>query len=182
MTTRTLYVNFTDTVTLTCDACHRSKVLPATTVKDLPQPLKVRCPCGAVFGVTVVIRACYRKPTRLLGTGVTVVIRACYRKPTRLLGTYATRDAQTGQLRSGGQMIVENLSHTGLGLRPLAPPIVQINDVLLVTFTLDDPQHTLIQTAVRVRQIADGCIGGEFLDHGAFTTTNRILGFYLRPS
>jgi hypothetical protein len=158
-----LYVNFTDTVTLTCDACHRSKALPATTVKALPQPLKVRCPCGAVFGVTV-------------------VIRACYRKPTRLLGTYATRDAQTGQLRPGGQMLVENLSRTGLGLRPLAPHSVHLHDVLLVTFTLDDPQHTRIQTAVRVRQVADGCIGGEFLDHGAFTATNRLLGFYLRPS
>ena len=102
MNTHALYVNFTDTVILACDACHRSTTLPAATVKDLPQPLKVRCPCGAVFGVTV-------------------VIRSCYRKPTRLPGTYGTRDAQTGQLRTRGQMIVENLSRTGLGFRPLTP-------------------------------------------------------------
>src|SRR4051794_12975916 len=97
---RVFYVNFTDTVILACDACHRSKTLPAATVKDLPQPLKVRCPCGAVFRATV-------------------VIRSCYRKSTRLPGTYATRDAQTGQMQTRGRMIVENLSRTGLGFRPL---------------------------------------------------------------
>ena len=163
MNTHVLYVNFTDTVVLACDACHRSKALPAATVKDLPQPLKVRCPCGAVFGVTV-------------------VIRSCYRKHTRLPGTYATRDAQTGQLRTRGQMIVENLSRTGLGFRPLSPPTVSLDEVLLVAFTLDDPQHSPIQKAVRVRRIADGCIGAAFLDHDAFTDTNRLLGFYLMPS
>src|SRR5215831_2182842 len=99
MHTHVLYVNVTDTVTLACEACHRSKTLPATAVKDLPQPLTVRCPCEA----------------------------------------------------------------------------------LLVAFRLDDPQQSLIQTAVRVRRIADGGIGGEFLDHDAYTDTNRILGFYLRP-
>jgi hypothetical protein len=163
MHTHTLYVNFMDMVILACDACHRSKTLPAATVKDLPQPLKVRCPCGAVFGVTV-------------------VIRSCYRKPTRLPGTYATRDAQTGQMQTRGRMIVENLSRTGLAFRPLLPPPVRLDEVLLVAFTLDDLQHTPIEKAVRVRLIADGCIGGEFLDHGAFTDTNRILGFYLMPS
>ena len=162
MDTRVLYVNFTDTVILACDACHRSKALPAATVKDLPQPLKVRCPCGAVFGVTV-------------------VIRSCYRKQTRLPGTYAARDAHTGQMQTRGRMIVENLSRTGLRFRPLVPPRVQIDEVLLVAFTLDDPQQSPIQKAVRVREIADGCIGGEFLDHGTYTDTNRLLGFYLRP-
>jgi hypothetical protein len=162
MPTHVIYVNFTDTVTLACETCHRSKTLPAATVKDLPQPLKVRCPCGAVFGVTV-------------------VIRSCYRKSTRLPGTYAIRDTQTGQLRARGQMIVENLSRTGIGLRPLGPHTVRLDEVLLVAFTLDDPQHSPIQKAVRVRRITDGGIGGEFLDHDAYTDTNRILGFYLRP-
>src|SRR5215470_13234721 len=88
MNTHTLYVNFTDTVTLACEACHRSKMLPAAAVKDLPQPLKVRCPCGALFGVTV-------------------IIRSCYRKKTQLPGTYTQRDPQTGQVQAHGQLIVE---------------------------------------------------------------------------
>jgi PilZ domain len=162
MNTHVLYVNVTDTVTLACEACHRSKTLPAATVKDLPQPLTVRCPCGALFGVTV-------------------ISRSCYRKHTQLPGTYTQRDAQTGQVHARGQMIVEDLSRTGLGFRPRGPHAVRVHDVLLVAFRLDDPQQSLIQKAVRVRRIADGRIGGEFLDHDTYTETNRLLGFYLRP-
>ena len=162
MKTHVLYVNVTDTVTLACEACHRSKTLPAAAVKDLPQPLKVRCPCGALFGVTV-------------------LIRSCYRKQTQLPGTYTHRDAQTGQVQARGHMIVEDISRTGLGFRPLGPHTIRVDEVLLVAFSLDDPQQTRIQKAVRVRRIADGRIGGEFLDHDAYTETNRLLGFYLRP-
>ena len=145
MNTHVLYVNVTDTVTLACEACHRSKTLPATAVKDLPQPLTVRCPCGALFGVTVILRSCYRKHTQLPGTS-------------------SQRDAQTGQVHARGQMLVEDLSRTGLGFRPLGPHAVRVHEVFLVAFRLDDPQQSLIQTAVRVRRIADGRIGGEFLD------------------
>jgi len=162
MKTHVIYVNFADTVTLACEDCHRSKTLPAAAVKDLPQPIKVRCPCGALFGVTV-------------------IVRAFYRKKTQLPGTYTQRDPQTGQVQAHGQLIVEDISRTGLGLRLLGSHAIRVNDVLLVAFTLDDPQHTLIQKAVQVRRIAAGRIGGEFLDHDAYTDTNRILGFYLRP-
>jgi hypothetical protein len=162
-TSRVLYVNYTDTVVLACDACHRSQTVPAASLKGGPQLLKVRCPCGEVFTVTV-------------------VIRSSYRKPTWLPGTYATRDAQTGQMQIHGRMIVENLSRTGLGFRPLAPPSVRVNAVVQVTFTLDNPQQTLIQKAAQVRWIEGGFIGAAFLDPDAFTETNRILGFYLRPS
>jgi hypothetical protein len=160
MKTHIIYVNFTDTVTLACEACHRRKTLPAAAVQDLPQPFKVRCPCGVLFGVTV-------------------IIRSFYRKKTQLPGTYAQHDTQTGQLHARSPMIVEDISRTGLGFRPLGPHTVRVNDVLFVAFTLDDSQQTPIQKTVRVRRIADGCIGGEFLDHDAYTDTNRILGFYL---
>ncbi len=53
--------------------------------------------------------------------------------------------------------------------------------MLAITFTLDDKQQTNIQKSVRVRRIDNYFIGAEFLDHDAYTDTNRILGFYLRP-
>ena len=65
MKTHVIYANLIDTVTLVCEECHRSKTLPAADVKDLPQPLKVRCPCGALFGATIVIRPFYRKKTHV---------------------------------------------------------------------------------------------------------------------
>ncbi len=78
-------------------------------------------------------------------------------------------------------MIVEDISRTGLGLRTVCKHNVCVNDVLLVTFTLNDRQQTAIRKTVRVRRIDDCCIGAEFLDHDAYTDTNRILGFYLMP-
>src|SRR5262249_60851213 len=56
-----LFVNAPDPVPRPGAPCHGRKPLPAPAVKDLPQPLTVRCPCGALFGVTVIIRSCYRK-------------------------------------------------------------------------------------------------------------------------
>ena len=41
------------------------------------------------------------------------------------------------------------------------------NDVLAVTFTLDDKQQTGIQKSVRVRRIDNYFIGAEFIDRSA---------------
>jgi hypothetical protein len=58
---------------------------------------------------------------------------------------------------------------------------ILVNDVLSVTFTLDDKQKTDIRKSVRVRRIDDRFIGAEFVDRDTYTDTNRILGFYLMP-
>ena len=78
-------------------------------------------------------------------------------------------------------MIVEDLSRTGLGFRTRYRHTIQVNDVLSITFTLDDKQKTDIRKSVRVRRVNDRFIGAEFVDHDAYTDINRILGFYLMP-
>jgi hypothetical protein len=162
MQTPTIYANLTETVTLVCEQCHRCKALKAAAVKDLPQPLKIRCSCGATFEVNIVIR----QP---------------YRKKTRLPGTYVKYDIQTGQILEQSRMIVEDISRTGLGFRTMYRHAIQVNDVLSLTFTLDDERKTDIRKSGRVRRIDNRFIGVEFVDHDAYTETNRILGFYLMP-
>jgi DNA invertase Pin-like site-specific DNA recombinase len=162
MPTQTIYANLNECVTLVCAQCRRSKTLEATVVKDLTQPLTVKCPCGATFGVHI-------------------IIRRFYRKKTRLPGVYVKRDPQTGQMLEQGRMLVEDISWAGLGLRTQAPHSVRPNEVLTVTFALDDPQHTRIQKAVQVRRIDRCFIGAEFLERDAYTDTNRMLGFYMMP-
>ena len=162
MQTHTIYANLSESVTLVCKQCRRSKALEAAIVKDLPQPLKVKCPCGATFEVNI-------------------IIRQFYRKKTQLPGVYVKRDIQTGQILEQGRMTVEDISWTGLGLRTLSQHAVLVNDVLAVTFTLDDKQQTGIQKSVRVRRIDNYFIGAEFIDRSAYTDTNRMLGFYLMP-
>jgi hypothetical protein len=162
MQTHAIYTNLSESVTLVCEQCHRSRALQAATVKDLPQPLKVRCPCGVTFGVNI-------------------IIRQFYRKKTRLLGTYVKHDPQTKQILEQGRMVVEDISRTGIGLRTLGRHAILVNEVLSVIFTLDDKQKTDIQKSVRARRIDDRFIGAEFIDHDTYTETNRILGFYLMP-
>jgi hypothetical protein len=93
MQTHAIYTNLSESVTLVCEQCHRSRALQAAAVKDLPQPLKVQCPCGATFGVNI-------------------IIRQCYRKKTRLPGTYVKHDPQTHQILEQGRIIVEDISQT----------------------------------------------------------------------
>ncbi len=162
MQTHAIYTNLSESVTLVCEQCHRSRALQAADVKDLPQPLKVRCPCGATFGVNI-------------------IVRQFYRRKTRLSGTYVKHDPQRNTILEQGRMIVEDISRTGLRLRTMCRHTILVNDVLSVTFTLDDKQKTAIQKSVRVRRIDDCFIGAEFVDHDAYTDTNRILGFYLMP-
>jgi hypothetical protein len=85
MQTHTIYTNLSESITLVCEQCGRSKALQAAAVKDLPQPLKVRCPCGATFGVNI-------------------IIRQFYRKKTRLPGLYAKHDTQTNKILEQGQV------------------------------------------------------------------------------
>jgi hypothetical protein len=162
MQTQTIYTNLSEPVTLSCEQCGRRKALQAAIVKDLPQPLKVRCPCGATFEVNI-------------------IIRQLYRKKTRLLGTYVKHYPQTNKILEQGKMIVEDLSRTGLGFSTMNKHTIEVDDVLVVAFTLDDARKTDIRKAVRVRRIDDRLIGAEFFDHDAYTETNRILGFYLMP-
>jgi hypothetical protein len=162
MQTHTIYANLSENVTLVCEQCRRSRPLQAALVKDLPQPLKVRCPCGATFGVNI-------------------IIRQFYRKKTRLPGMYVVYDPRTNKMLEQGRMIVEDISRTGLGFRTTSHHTILVNDVLSVTFTLDDQQKTMIRKSVRVRRIEDQFIGAEFVDHDGYTDTNRMLGFYLMP-
>ena len=162
MQTHTIYANLSETVTLVCEQCRRSKALDAAVVKDLPQQLKVRGPCGATFGVNI-------------------IIRQFYRKKTRLLGTYVKHHPQTNKILEQGRMTVEDISRTGLGFRTVCGHTILVNDVLSVTFALDDKQKTDIRKSVRVRRSDDRSIGAEFVDHDTYTETNRILGFYLMP-
>ena len=162
MQTQTIYTNLSESVTLACEHCRRSKVLQAEVVKNLPQPLKVKCPCGATFAVHI-------------------VIRQVYRKKTRLPGVYVKRNPHTGKILEQGRMIVEDISRTGIGFHILNNHTLLLNDMLAITFTLDDKQQTNVQKSVRVRRIDHYFIGAEFLDHDAFTDTNRMLGFYLMP-
>ena len=101
-----------------------------------------------------------------------IEVRHFYRKPVRLVGEYVR-----GTYRA--RICVDDVSRDGVGFRTEHPHTLRVNDQITVHFRLDDPQHSEVSALAVVRRVEGMCVGAEFLDVGAYTATNRILGFYL---
>lgn len=162
MKQQTIYANLNEPVQLTCEQCGRSKKVPLEVFHDRTKPLKVQCPCGTAFRVAI-------------------VVRKFYRKQTRLYGVYVKRGVMTANVMEQGRMVIQDLSRTGVGLQTLAKHTLSPDDVVALTFTLDDQQQTPIQRTARVKRVSGLFIGAEWIDQDAYTTENRMLGFYLMP-
>ncbi len=162
MKLHTIYANLHEPVQLSCDQCGRSKKMPLEAFKQHDKPLKVQCPCGATFRIGI-------------------VVRKFYRKKTRLHGTYVKHGVMSGNVVEQGRMVVEDLSRTGVGLQTLCKHNLAPNDIITLTFTLDDQQRTMIQRRAQIKRISELFVGAEWLDQDAYTPDNRMLGFYLMP-
>ena len=80
------------------------------------------------------------------------------RKPTLLMGTYRHEEG-TKQI----QVIVEDLSQSGVGLLWFTPDNLEIGDVLHLEFGLEDAAHTVIRAPVCVRWVQDDIFGTQFV-------------------
>lgn len=70
-----------------------------------------------------------------------------------------------------GEMIVENLSHSGARIRSLTPHHFSPNEQFVISFTLDDHFKTIVHKIVRAIHVNGNIIGVRFLessdlDHG----------------
>jgi hypothetical protein len=81
------------------------------------------------------------------------------RKPTLLMGTYR-HEASTEQI----QVIVEDLSQSGVGLLWFTPDHLETGDVLHLEFGLEDADYTVIRTRVCVRWVQNDIFGTQFVD------------------
>ena len=101
--------------------------------------------------------------------------RKHYRKEINLMGTFVryVDDKPTG----GGNIVVKNLSLTGLKFEVFGNHNLSAGDVLEIEFRLDDIKKTPIKKKVAIRNVKNSYIGTEFLDNKEDTD----LGFYLMP-
>ncbi|MGE3541041.1 MAG: PilZ domain-containing protein [Candidatus Tectimicrobiota bacterium] len=130
--------------------------------KSVNKPLKVKCPCGHVFMISIEVRKFYRKNTRLTGEYVKI-----------------SEDMAKGLEK--GSMTVEDLSRTGIGFRTKTRHNMRENDIIRVRFTLDNDKQSEVSKSAVVKRVQDTFVGAEFLDFDAYNETNRTLGFYLMP-
>jgi len=97
-----------------------------------------------------------------------------YRKSTNLKGSYINLSL-SNEL---GMMIVKDISMGGIGFEVVGGNRIKKDHELMVTFTLDDTQSSIIKKKVVVRNVRYKFVGSEFLHANEY---DKAMGFYLRP-
>jgi PilZ domain len=149
----TLAVQERKRATIVCPQCGQTKVLRLADVYPRYRLLKIKCPCGLRFVLTIEMRQCPRKPVQLAGE---------YRR-----GTHRA------------SMVVENLSQGGLGFRTERPHTLRVHEWVGVRFRLDDPQRSEVDVMVVVRRVDGAFVGAAFLDGKGYAAADRLLEVYL---
>jgi predicted RNA-binding Zn-ribbon protein involved in translation (DUF1610 family) len=144
------FVNNENLVTFRCPKCGVSKTVDATKLKVASTRLKITCKCGETFRGEIEFRKYYRKSVKLFGKYLHLS------SPKR------------------GEMIVVDLSMTGLGFTSSSPHGLKAGDHLDVFFKLDNKLRSDIRLKVVVRNVRGLFVGAERTD----TDLIHDLGFY----
>jgi hypothetical protein len=152
-----VYVNQEGVAVIKCPACslEKSTRVDSSVIreKDLRNNCTVRCTCQMKFAVNLEFRRDFRKDSNLNGE---------YMRLPR--GT------------PRGKLTVVNISRNGIGLRIDGSSQFEIGDELLILFTLDGNNDSLIEKRAVIRVAKQNYIGCEFL--GSFPL-GKALGAYL---
>jgi len=159
-TPQKIYLSDKDTASFQCPKCQASKEANVSKYKKIATAvtLKVKCPCGNVYSVTLERRKYYRKETKL---------------PGKFTFTPLIGDDQVGP------MTILDISKGGLKFKTLSAPIFQADDIIEVEFNLDNKKRTLIRKQVQVRNIKDNFVNVQFCAYDANEPGDKDLGFYL---
>jgi uncharacterized Zn finger protein len=151
----TFYVSEDDTVKITCPECNISQKFNANEYKASNRGITARCSCGNVFRCIIEFRKHYRKTVNFIGE---------------------YRNDKSGD---PGRMVVESLSLSGIDFVNLTPGnLIMKNDLLEVSFHLDDKNNTFIQRKAKVTASDKDMINAVFIK---FQPYDKDLGFYLMP-
>ncbi len=147
------------TATFTCPMCQKSKVSDVSKFIKLEKKLiiKAKCKCGHSFSSLLERRKHYRKEIDLMGT----FVRYTASKPA-----------------GRGNMVVKDLSLTGLKFEVFGNHNLSVGDMLEVEFRLNDVKKTPIKKKVVIRTVKNASIGTSFAENKVEDTA---LGFYLMP-
>jgi len=148
-----VYVDDTSQATVICPKCGFEKIVDVTKFKDSKKRLKAKCKCGETFRFTI-------------------EFRTKYRKDVRLPGEYIAKE--TGDK---GEIIIRELSMTGVRFESLKPHQISTDDALEVKFKLDNPRRTEIRKLVKVIWIKDRIVGAHYTETKFY---EKDLGFYMK--
>ena len=136
-----------------CPRCKTEKRAEVSKFRGCISPIRVKCPCGSTFAVSLEFRRAPRKGTDLVG--------------------YFCPFPESGDWE---EMVVENVSFGGLMFLPLTHHTIREGDQVKVRFRLDDERRSEIErTAVVRRETPDHSLHCSFNDRSAYA---KALGFY----
>jgi len=148
-----VYVDDTNQATIICPKCGFEKTVDVTKFKDSQKRLKAKCKCGETYRFTV-------------------EFRTKYRKDVRLPGEYTAKNKG-----EKGEIIIRELSLTGVRFESLKPHKISTDDTLEVKFKLDNPLRKEIRKLVKVIWIKDRTAGAHYIETKFY---EKDLGFYLK--
>ena len=148
-----VYVDDTNQATIICPKCGFEKNTDVTNFKNTQKRVKAKCRCGEVFRFTIEFRNNYRKKVRLSGE---YIIKGRGEK---------------------GEMLVEDLSLSGIKFESLRPHQISKDDTLEVKFKLDNPMRLEIRRLFKVIWVRDRIVGATCSEPNSY---KKELGFYLR--
>ena len=159
-TPQKIFLTDQDTASFQCPKCNASKEANVSKYKKMSTSvtLKVKCPCGNEYSVTLERRKYYRKETKF---------------PGKFIFASLFGDDQKGP------MTVLDISKGGLKFKTLSTPIFQKDDIVEVEFNLDNKNRTPIKKQVHVRNIKDNFVNAEFCSFDISDPGDKALGFYL---
>jgi hypothetical protein len=148
-----IYPDDAGQISIICPKCGTELHIDTSTFKDPQKKLTGKCGCGEPYQYTIEVRKRFRNDVRLSGEYL-------------ILGK-----------EGKGEIVIKDLSMTGIGFECLSPNSISENDTLIVKFRLDDLKKSEIRTPVNVRWVRDLTIGAQFRNP---TSLEKYLRSYLR--
>jgi c-di-GMP-binding flagellar brake protein YcgR len=156
MTQLKVYVADDGKATFVCPECGFARRIEVMHLLKEKKLIRVRCQCSKAFVVNFEMRKAYRKEVRLVG-------EYCLRSDEHK-SPYV-------------QMIVEDVSMTGIRFRTPMNHGLRKGDLVYMKFTLDNPRRSVIQSVAEVRWVNGKNVGVQFVDLAS--GSEKALGYYL---
>ena len=156
MKVRKIYFSKKGVCSIICHHCAKTNRIDTNSVK-LNKPLEIKCTCRKKFFVQLEQREYYRKAVKLTG----------------IFEKISPGNTQKVNV------IIEDISYTGLGCRTLTKHYLEKNDIIKLNFSLDDAHNSEITEKGIVREIRDRYLGIEFQELSQYN--RKLIGFYLLP-
>ncbi len=168
---KSIYVNSENKATIACPGCGREKTVDASKFmkRDGPVKIKYKFKCDH----------CGKKANKNVNdttdhTSVVVLERRkFYRKKVQLAGILVDQRGKKEEI------IVIDLSRSGLKFRLKSLWPFQLDDKISVEFHLDNPQKTFINKESVIKKIDALTISVEFTSTQTYSESDKAIGFYL---